>query len=56
LETLAKIKQIDPERRVIILTVSDQEQDVVDALRNGADGYLLTDMDPEKNCWLNFVK
>jgi two-component system nitrate/nitrite response regulator NarL len=48
LETLAKIKQIDPERRVIILTVSDQEQDVVNALRNGADGYLLKDMDPEE--------
>ena len=28
-------------------TVSDQEDDVVDALRGGADGYLLKDMEPE---------
>lgn len=28
-------------------TVSDQENDVVDALRGGADGYLLKDMEPE---------
>jgi two-component system nitrate/nitrite response regulator NarL len=48
LETLIKIKQVDSEMRVIILTVSDQEQDVVNALRNGADGYLLKDMDPEE--------
>jgi two-component system nitrate/nitrite response regulator NarL len=48
LETLIKIKQVDSEMRVIILTVSDQEQDVVNALCNGADGYLLKDMDPEE--------
>ncbi|WP_069472511.1 two-component system response regulator NarL [Candidatus Marithrix sp. Canyon 246] len=48
LETLIKIKKMDPDIRVIMLTVSDEEQDVVDALRNGADGYLLKDMDPEE--------
>lgn len=33
--------------RIIMYTVSDQEDNVVDALRNGADGYLLKDMEPE---------
>jgi two-component system nitrate/nitrite response regulator NarL len=46
LETLSAIKQMDQECRVIILTVSNAEEDVVAALRNGADGYLLKDMDP----------
>ena len=30
-----------------MLTVSDNEEDVVAALRSGADGYLLKDMEPE---------
>ncbi len=47
LETLKALKVSDPEARVIILTVSDHEDDVVSALRAGADGYLLKDMEPE---------
>lgn len=34
--------------RIIMYTVSDQEDNVVDALRNGADGYLLKDMPPDR--------
>ena len=30
-----------------MLTVSDADEDVVTAITNGADGYLLKDMDPE---------
>ena len=33
--------------RIVIFTVSDHEDDVVSALRAGADGYLLKDMEPE---------
>lgn len=33
--------------RILMLTVSDNETDVVGALRAGADGYLLKDMEPE---------
>ena len=47
LDTLKALKTIDLDSRVIILTVSDSEDDVVAALRAGADGYLLKDMEPE---------
>ncbi|HPF59250.1 MAG TPA: response regulator, partial [Candidatus Competibacteraceae bacterium] len=48
LETLKALKAADLDSRVIILTVSDSEEDVVAALRSGADGYLLKDMEPEE--------
>ena len=47
IETLKRIKEQDPDARVIMLTVSDNEADVIAALRTGADGYLLKDMEPE---------
>ena len=48
IETLKAIKSADLDSRVIILTVSDNEEHVVAALRAGADGYLLKDMEPEE--------
>jgi two-component system, NarL family, nitrate/nitrite response regulator NarL len=48
LETLKRLRELDPEVRVVMLTVSDNEEDVVAALRAGADGYLLKDMEPEE--------
>jgi len=47
LETLKAIKDKDVDSRIMMLTVSDNETDVVTALRLGADGYLLKDMEPE---------
>ena len=47
LETLKAIKSLDLDSRVLMLTVSDSEEDVIAALRIGADGYLLKDMEPE---------
>lgn len=47
IETLKAIKDADIDARVIMLTVSDNEENVVAALRAGADGYLLKDMEPE---------
>ncbi|MES9899958.1 MAG: two-component system response regulator NarL [Sedimenticola sp.] len=47
LETLKAIKDAGVESKVLMLTVSDNEEDVISALRNGADGYLLKDMEPE---------
>ena len=46
-ETLKAIKQANVESHVLMMTVSASEDDVVTALRNGADGYLLKDMEPE---------
>lgn len=48
LATLAALKETDLESYVVMLTVSDNEQDVTTALRSGADGYLLKDMEPEE--------
>lgn len=48
MDTLRALKAADLDARVIILTVSDSEEDVVAALRAGADGYLLKDMEPEE--------
>lgn len=45
---LRKLKREIPESVVIMLTVSDSESDIVAALRSGADGYLLKDMEPEE--------
>jgi len=47
LEVLRQLRQLRPEPRVVMITVSDQGEDVVAALRGGADGYLLKDMEPE---------
>ena len=48
MDTLRALKAADLDARVIVLTVSDSEEDVVAALRAGADGYLLKDMEPEE--------
>lgn len=47
IEVLKALKAADLDSRVIMLTVSDQREDLVAALRAGADGYLLKDMEPE---------
>lgn len=50
IETLKALKGAGCESCLIMLTVSDNEDDVVAALRAGADGYLLKDMEPEHFC------
>ncbi len=47
IEVLKQLKAEKIESVVIMLTVSNSEADIVSALRNGADGYLLKDMEPE---------
>lgn len=47
IDMLKVIKAADLDSRVIMLTVSDQQDDLLAALRAGADGYLLKDMEPE---------
>ncbi|MBX3680844.1 MAG: two-component system response regulator NarL [Rhodocyclaceae bacterium] len=48
LEVLRAIKATDTDTRILIITVSDHGEDLVAALRAGADGYLLKDMEPEQ--------
>jgi two-component system nitrate/nitrite response regulator NarL len=48
IETLKRLRQVGYSGKVLLFTVSDAEKDVRDALRYGADGYLLKDMEPEK--------
>ena len=47
IQTLKRLRDKGVSSRIIILTVSDADDDVVAAITNGADGYLLKDMEPE---------
>lgn len=47
LETLKVLRQNGCTAKVIILTVSDNKQDVIAMVNQGADGYLLKDSEPE---------
>jgi two-component system nitrate/nitrite response regulator NarL len=47
LETLRRLRENGITSRIIMLTVSDNDEDVVQAITYGADGYLLKDMLPE---------
>ncbi|MBR2512541.1 MAG: two-component system response regulator NarL [Halomonas sp.] len=47
IEVLRRLREANYSGRVVMFTVSDHEDDVVSALRTGADGYLLKDMEPE---------
>ncbi len=48
LEATRRIKARMPDVKVVMLTVSDREQDLVAAVRAGAEGYLLKDLQPEE--------
>ncbi len=47
LEVLKQLQQIRRESPVVMLTTSGDERDLVEALRSGAKGYLLKDMEPD---------
>ncbi|HLV47544.1 MAG TPA: two-component system response regulator NarL [Aliidiomarina sp.] len=48
IQTLKSMRKEGVTSRIVMLTVSDADEDVVDAISAGADGYLLKDMDPEE--------
>ena len=43
-EAAMKVKESVPSTKIIMLTISDEEQDLYDAVRAGANGYLLKDV------------
>ena len=47
-EILSTLKEEDPSRRIVILTVSDSGKDLTACIQAGADGYFLKDMEPEQ--------
>ncbi|MBT3520928.1 MAG: response regulator transcription factor [Gammaproteobacteria bacterium] len=47
IEVLKNIREIKKSLPVVMLTTSDDEKDLIEALRNGASGYLLKDMEPD---------
>jgi two-component system nitrate/nitrite response regulator NarL len=47
LDTLRALRAQGVTAKIIMLTVSDNDADVINCIRAGADGYLLKDMDPE---------
>ena len=54
IEVLKNIRQIKKTLPVVMLTTSDDEKDLIEALRNGASGYLLKEM--EQDDWVDEVK
>jgi len=48
LEALRAIKQVSPETQVVMLTVSDDDADLFEAIRSGASGYLLKSLNAEE--------
>ncbi len=53
LEATSKIKAVMPHIKIIILSVSDDVQDFFEAIKRGAQGYLLKNMEPEY--WLDYI-
>jgi two-component system, NarL family, nitrate/nitrite response regulator NarL len=47
-DAIASFKDIDSEVKVVMLTVSEDEDDLAKALKSGADGYLLKTADSEQ--------
>lgn len=47
LDTLSRLREEGVTSRIVMLTVSDADEDVLEAISRGADGYLLKDMEPE---------
>lgn len=50
LDAIPKISAAVPEAVIVVLTYSADEQDAVEALRRGAQGYLLKDLEPDVLC------
>lgn len=54
LEATRRIKQLTPRTKIVMLTVSDDVGDLFTAIQNGAQGYLLKNMNPDE--WIVYLK
>ncbi|WP_281889171.1 response regulator transcription factor [Paenibacillus sp. YYML68] len=54
LEATKRIKQLYPYTRIVMLTVSDDASDLFTAIRYGAQGYLLKNMNPDD--WIHYLR
>ncbi|MHB8990645.1 MAG: response regulator [Chloroflexota bacterium] len=48
IEATRRIRTKLPQVKVVILTVSDRDEDLFEAIKNGAHGYLLKNLEPEE--------
>lgn len=48
LEAIRQLRALDPNAKILILTVSEEDDDLFEAIRAGANGYLLKNVDPEE--------
>ena len=48
LEALVKIKEASPQTQVVMLTVSEEDTDLIEAIKAGAQGYLLKSLNSEQ--------
>jgi len=44
IEAARQVKEVAPSAKIVMLTVSDEEEDLFEAIRAGASGYLLKDI------------
>lgn len=54
LDATRRIKASHPQVKVVMITVSDDAQDLFEAIRNGAQGYLLKNLAPEE--WTGYLR
>ena len=53
LEAIQTIKEEFPSMQVVVLSVSDDPQDLFEAIKRGAQGYLIKNMEP--HLWLDYL-
>ncbi len=47
IETLSTIRKLEPEQRVLMLTISQNDEDLIGAIVAGANGYVLKNTEPD---------
>lgn len=50
LETTRRIKEAVPAAKVVILTISEEDENLFEAVKSGANGYMLKSAEPEALC------